>query len=120
MNKLYAKVCKCTFFQSSVEYLGHVVSAAGLSPDPAKVQPVRDSRILGSVTDVRSFLGLAGYYRQFIPQFTSIAVPLTNLTRKGHPFAWTFREGEAFQYLKDALIRASNFAISRSNQRAHL
>ena len=83
-----------------------MVSAAGLSPDPAKVQAVRDWRIPGSVTDVRSFLGLAGYYRQFIPQFARIAAPLTNLTRKDHPFAWTLREGEAFQHLKDALIRA--------------
>ena len=62
-NKLFAKVSKCAFFQSSVEYLGHVVSAAGLSPDPAKVQAVRDWRIPGSVIDVRSFLGLTGYYR---------------------------------------------------------
>ena len=66
-NKLYAKVSKCAFFQSSVEYLGHVVSPVGLSPDLAKVQAMRDWRVLGSVTDVRNFLGLIGYYQRFIP-----------------------------------------------------
>ena len=105
-EQIIYKGLQVCFFQSSVEYLGHVVSAAGLSPDPPKVQAVRDWRIPGSVTDVRSFLGLAGYYRRFIPQFARIAAPLTNLTRKDHPFAWTLREGEAFQHLKDALIRA--------------
>ena len=59
-----------------------------------------------SVTDIRSFLGLAGYYRRFIPQFAKIAAPLTNLTRKNTPFTWSLREGEAFQNLKDVLLHA--------------
>ena len=96
-HQLYAKVSKCTFFQHRVEYLGHVVSAEGLSPDPAKVQAVRDWKVPEFVTDIRSFLGLAGYYRRFIPQFAKIAAPLTNLTRKNTPFTWSLREGEAFQ-----------------------
>ena len=104
------------FFQSSVEYLGHVVSATGLSPDPAKVQSVRDWRIPGSITDVRSFLGPARYYRRFIPQFARIAAPLTNLTRKDPPFAWTLREGDAFQHLKDALIRAPIFQLANPSR----
>ena len=62
-------------FNIREEYLGHVVSAEGLSPDPAKVQAVRDWKVPESVTDVRSFLGLAGYYRRFIPQFAKIAAP---------------------------------------------
>ena len=66
-NSLYAKVSKCAFFQSSVEYLGHVVSAAGLPLDPAKVQAVRDWKVPGSITNIRTFLGLARYYRIFIP-----------------------------------------------------
>ena len=83
-----------------------MVSAVGLSPNLAKVQATQDWRIPGSVTDFCSFLGLAGYYRRFISQFARIVAPLTNLTRKDHPFAWTLREGEAFQNLKDALIKA--------------
>ena len=66
-HQLYAKVSKCTFFQHRVEYLGHIVSSEGLSPDPAKVQAVKDWKVPESVTDIRSFLGLAGYYCRFIP-----------------------------------------------------
>ena len=94
------------FFQNRVEYLGHVVSTEGLSPDPAKVQAVRDWKMPESVTDIRSFLGLAGYYRRFVPQFAKIAAPLTNLIRKNTPFTWSLREGEAFQNLKDVLLHA--------------
>ena len=71
--------------------------------DPAKVQAVQDWKIPTNVTEVRSFLGLAGYYRRFIPQFARIAAPLTNLARKNIPFTWSLREGEAFIALKDVL-----------------
>ena len=74
-HQLYAKVSKCAFFQNRVEYLGHVVSTEGLSPDPAKVQAVRDWKMPESVTDIRSFLGLAGYYRRFIPNLRRLRLP---------------------------------------------
>ena len=67
-----------------MEYLGHVVSAQRLVVDPAKAQAVQDWKIPTNVTEVRSFLGLTGYYHHFIPQFAKIAAPLTNLTRKKH------------------------------------
>ena len=105
-HQLYAKVSKCSFFQHQVDYLGHVVSSKGLLPDPAKVQAVRDWKVPESVTDIRSFLGLAGYYRRFIPNFAKIAAPLTNLTRKNTPFTWSLREGEAFEQLKEVLLHA--------------
>ena len=105
-HQLYAKVSKCSFFQHRVEYLGHIVSSEGLSPDPAKVAAVADWKVPTSVTEVRSFLGLAGYYRRFIPQFAKIAAPLTNLTRKNTPFTWSLREGEAFEQLKTVLLHA--------------
>ena len=95
-HQLYAKVSKCALFQSRVEYLGHVVSTKGLSPDPAKVQAVRDWKVPESVIEIRSFLGLVAYYHKFIPHFARIAAPLTNLTRQNHPFTWSLREGEAF------------------------
>ena len=85
-------------------------------PDPAKVQAVRDWKVPESVTDVRSFLGLAGYYRRFIPQFAKIAAPLTNLTRKNTPFTWSLREGEAFQQLKDVLLHALSVAARGSRE----
>ena len=81
-HHLYAKVSKCSFFQSSVEYLGHVVSDKGLSPDPAKVQAVSNWKVPTNVSEIRSFLGLAWYYCRFIPDFARIAASLTNLTRK--------------------------------------
>ena len=79
-HRLYAKVSKCAFFESRVEYLGHVVSADGLSPDPTKVQVVKNWKVPKSVIEIHSFLGLAGYCRRFIPQCARIAAPLTNLT----------------------------------------
>ena len=105
-HSLFAKVSKCEFFRSSVHYLGHVVSEQGLSPDPAKVQAVANWKVPMNVSEVRSFLGLAGYYRRFIKNFARIAAPLTNLTRKNHPFAWSLREGEAFNQLKTVLQNA--------------
>ena len=105
-HRLYAKVSKCEFFKQEVEYLGHVVTAAGIHPDQSKVQAVRDWKIPETVHDIRSFLGLAGYYRRFIPQFARIAAPLTELTKKTVPWRWSLREGEAFNALKDALLSA--------------
>ena len=105
-HRLYAKVSKCAFFRHEVEYLGHVVTAAGIHPDQKKVQAVRDWKIPETVHDIRSFLGLAGYYRRFIPQFARIAAPLTELTKKTVPWRWSLREGEAFNALKDALLSA--------------
>ena len=105
-HRLYAKVSKCAFFRHEVEYLGHVVTAAGIHPDESKVQAVSDWKIPESVHDIRSFLGLAGYYRRFIPQFARIAAPLTELTKKTVPWRWSLREGEAFNALKKALLSA--------------
>ena len=102
----YAKVSKYAFFQSSVDYLGHIVSVAGLTVDPAKVKAVQEWKVPTSVTEIRSVLGLAGYYRHFIPQFAKIAAPLTNLTHKTTPFTWSLREGEAFKELKEVLQHA--------------
>ena len=112
----YAKVLKCEFFRSSVHYLGHVISEQGLSPHPAKVQAVANWRVPMNVSEVRSFLGLAGYYRRFIKNFARIAAPFTNLTQKNHPFAWSLREGEAFNHLKTILQNAPGVAAGKSTE----
>ena len=83
-----------------------MATAAGSHPDQSKVQAVRDWKIPETVHDIRSFLGLAGYYRRFIPQFARIAAPLTELTKKTVPWRWSLSEGEAFNALKDALLSA--------------
>ena len=102
-NQLYVKVCKCAFFESSVEYLGHIVSAAGLAMDPTKVKAVQEWKVPTSATEIRSFLGIARYYRRFITQFAKISALLTNLLRKNTTFMWSLREGEPFKELKEVL-----------------
>ena len=81
--KLYARLHKCSFFQERVEYLGFDVSAQGVQPSPEKVRTIVEWPRPQGVKDVRSFLGLAGFYRRFIKQFSSKARPLTDLARDG-------------------------------------
>ncbi|KAL4022801.1 hypothetical protein IC575_016547 [Cucumis melo] len=87
-NKLYAKFSKCEFWLKQVSFLGHVVSKAGVSVDPAKIEAVTGWTRPSTVSEVRSFLGLAGYYRRFVENFSRIATPLTRLT-KGAPLCWS-------------------------------
>jgi hypothetical protein len=103
-HQLYANTKKCDFFQESITFLGHVVSGEGISMEPAKVKAIRDWPVLQSVEDVRSFLGLAGYYRRFVHSFSHIAAPLSNLLRNQVLFTWTDIEQKAFDALKSALI----------------
>ena len=81
-NRLYAKLDKCEFLLKEVVFLGHVISAEGIFVDPRKVEAVLRWERPTNVTEIRSFLGLAGYYRRFIKGFSTIASPLTKLTRK--------------------------------------
>ena len=85
-HQLFGKFSKCEFWRSEIHFLGHVVSEQGIQVDPGKVEAVVSWRRPRSVTDIRSFLGLAGYYRRFILGFSSLALPLTRLTRKGISF----------------------------------
>jgi len=78
-HQLYAKFSKCEFWLKKVPFLGHVLSEEGISVDPSKVQEVLDWKVPTSVHEVRSFLGLAGYYRRFIPKFSKISKPMTRL-----------------------------------------
>ena len=78
-HKLYVKFSKCEFWLSKVPFLGHILSRDGISVDPSKVQEVMDWKAPTLVHEVRSFLGLAGYYRRFILDFSKIAKPMTRL-----------------------------------------
>ncbi|KAL0549351.1 hypothetical protein IC582_013832 [Cucumis melo] len=105
-NKLYAKFSKCEFWLKQVSFLGHVVSKAGVSVDPAKIEAVTGWTRPSTVSEVRSFLGLAGYYRRFVENFSRIATPLTQLTRKGASFVWSKACEDSFQNLKQKLVTA--------------
>ncbi|XP_019096481.1 PREDICTED: uncharacterized protein LOC109130861 [Camelina sativa] len=95
-KRLFAKFSKCKFWQREIGLLGHRVSEQGMSADPEKIAAIQDWPKPTSVSEVRSFLGLAGYYRKFVKGFSSIAKPLTRLTGKGVPFIWNEEVEEAF------------------------
>ena len=103
-HQLYAKFSKCEFWLTEVRFLGHVVLASGLSVDPEKIEAVMSWP--KSVFEIRSFLGLARYYRRFIKDFSRIAAPMTRLTRKEVKFDWDYICEEAFQELKRILTSA--------------
>jgi hypothetical protein len=88
-HKLYTKFSKCEFWLNSVKLLVHNISKDGMSVDPSKVQEVMDWKPPKSVHQIRSFLGLAGYYRRFIPDFSRIAKPMTELLKKGVKLVWS-------------------------------
>ena len=99
-KKLYAKFKKCEFWLNQVVFLGHVISKAGISIDPSKVEAVVDWARPTSVSEIRSFLGLTDYYRWFVEGFFRIAAPLTQLTCKNAKFVWTKECEKSFQELK--------------------
>ena len=105
-QKLYAKFSKCEFWLREVAFLGHVVSSKGVMVDPSKVEAVSSWPRPTSVTEIRSFLGLAGYYRRFVQDFSKIASALTRLTKKGVDFVWSEECEKSFEELKERLITA--------------
>ena len=97
---------KCDIGMSSVQYLGHVFSASGMSPDPNKVKAVADWPVPTNVTEVRQFLGLASYYRRYVQNFSTIAAPLHALTQDGISFWWDQACNDAFNTLKNHLVNS--------------
>ncbi|CAA0839620.1 Uncharacterized mitochondrial protein AtMg00860, partial [Striga hermonthica] len=110
-EKLYAKFSKCEFWLQRVSFLGHVITQAGIEVDPSKVSAVQNWSTPRSPSEVRSFLGLAGYYRRFIEGFSKIALPLSQLTRKSVKFEWTDRCEASFQELNRRLTSAQVLTI---------
>ncbi|KAJ0830306.1 putative nucleotidyltransferase, Ribonuclease H [Helianthus annuus] len=99
-EQLYAKLSKCDFWLREVHFLGHVVNKDGIHVDPSKVDSIRNWPAPRTPTEIRQFLGLAGYYRRFIKDFSKIAQPLTLLTQKGVTYRWGEPQETAFQHLK--------------------
>jgi hypothetical protein len=105
-NKLYANESKCEFFKQFISFLGHVVSAAGISMEEDKVKAIKEWPTPTGVAAVRSFLGLAGYYRRFVKHFSTIASPLTDLLRTEVKFRWDESQRQSFSQLKQAVSTA--------------
>jgi hypothetical protein len=103
---LYAKFSKCEFCLDTVKFLGHTISSDGISVDPSKVQEVMDWKPPTSVHQIRSFLGLAGYFHRFIPNFSKIAKSMIELLKKGVKFSWIEKCEEAFHTLRAHLTTA--------------
>ncbi|KAJ4802068.1 polyprotein [Rhynchospora pubera] len=114
--KLYGKFSKCDFWLSKVAFLGHVISGEGLAVDPSKVQAVTEWSQPKSVSEIRSFLGLAGYYRRFVAGFSQIAKPLTELLHKRVKFVWEEKQEKSFQELKNRLVTAPVLAMPISGR----
>nr|GFA24427.1 retrotransposon protein, putative, Ty3-gypsy subclass [Tanacetum cinerariifolium] len=115
-EKLYAMFSKCEFWLDSVKFLGHVINSQGVHVDPAKVEAIKSWTAPKTLTEVRQFLGLAGYYRRFIEGFSLIAKPLTKLTQKNKTYEWGEEEEEAFQLLKDKLCSAPILALPEGSE----
>jgi len=105
-NKLYAKPSKCHFNKRELRYLGHVVGAEGIKVDPAKIEAVKNYPEPTTPGEVRSFLGLATYFRRFIQGFGVLARPLHELTRQKMPWRWDEQCQASFDGLKEALVTA--------------
>ncbi|GJS08197.1 putative nucleotidyltransferase, ribonuclease H [Tanacetum coccineum] len=103
-GEIICQFSKCEFWLSKVAFLGHIVSAEGITMDPAKVEAITKWPRPTSVTEVRSFLGLAGYYRRFVEGFSRLALPLTKLMRKGEKFVWNEEREKSFEELKQRLV----------------
>ncbi|GKB11515.1 putative reverse transcriptase domain-containing protein [Tanacetum coccineum] len=110
-ERLYAKFSKCEFWLQEVKFLRHVINGDGIHVDPSKIEAVKNWKSPRTSSGVRLFLGLVGYYRRFIEDFSKIAKPLTVLTQKSKTFDWGKEQENAFQTLKDKLCNAPVLAL---------
>ena len=110
-HQLYAKFSKCQFWLDKVAFLGHVISAEGISVDPQKIEAIVNSKPPTNVSEVHSFLGLAGYYRKFVEGFSKIATPLTNLLKNDQKFKWSDTCQHSFEELRKILTTAPALAL---------
>ena len=101
---LKLKPSKCKLFQLKVKFLGSIVSANGIEPDPDKLKAIDEWPVPKNLTELRAFVGLASYYRRHVEGFSDLAKPLSELTRKNQPFIWGPDQQQAFEILKDRLM----------------
>ena len=105
-EQLYAKLSKCEFWLREVSFLGHIISEEGIRVDPKKIEVIIEWKPPRNVMEVRSFLGLAGYYRRFFKGFLMTAAPMTRLLQKNVSFEWSEKCQASFEKLKAFLTEA--------------
>ncbi|GJT68981.1 putative reverse transcriptase domain-containing protein [Tanacetum coccineum] len=115
-EELYAKFSKCEFWIPKVQFIGHVIDIQGIHVDPAKIESIKDWASHKSLTEIRQFLGLAGYYRRFIEGFSKIAKSMTKLSQKKVKFDWGDNQEAAFQLLKEKLCSAPISALPEGSE----
>ncbi|GJT62712.1 putative reverse transcriptase domain-containing protein [Tanacetum coccineum] len=115
-EKLYAKFSKFKFWIPKVQFLSHVIDSRGIHVDPAKIESIKDWASPKISTEIRQFLGLAGYYRRFIKRFSKIAKSMTKLTKKGVKFDWGEKEENDFQLIKQKLCSAPILALPEGSE----
>jgi hypothetical protein len=103
---LKIKLKKCYFCLPNIHFLGHIVGRDGIQPDPEKIEKIKNFPVPTNLTQLRSALGLFSYYRKFIKDFSKIAKPMLTLLKKETPFNWTDKQQQAFEYLKERLIKS--------------
>ncbi|GJW73799.1 putative reverse transcriptase domain-containing protein [Tanacetum coccineum] len=115
-EELYTKFSKCEFWISKVQFLGHVIDKQGIHVDSAKIESIKDWASPKSPTEIRQFLGLVGYYRRFIEEFSKIAKPMTKLTQKKVKFEWGNKQEIVFQLLKQKLCSEPILALPEGSE----
>ena len=115
-HQLYAKFSKCEFWLEKIYFLGHIITKDGITIDPFKVEAVAKWKQTENLTEIRNFLGLTEYYRRFIQDFSRIAGPLTELTKKHGKFVWDVKCEASFQELKKCLTTASVLALPKEKE----
>ncbi|GKF27794.1 putative reverse transcriptase domain-containing protein, partial [Tanacetum coccineum] len=115
-KELYAKFFKCEFWLPKVQFLGHVIDSQGIHVDSAKIESIKDLASPKTPTEIRQFLGLAGYYQRFIEGFSKIAKSMTKLSQKGVKFDWGDKQVAAFQLIKQKLCSALILALPEGSE----
>jgi hypothetical protein len=115
-HRLYSKLSKCSFYQKKIHYLEHIISEQGIVVDPEKIEAIRGWQTPRNVSNVRYFMGLAGYYRRSIVGFSKISHPITYFPKKGTKFERTLKCEKNFNLLKELLTSAPMLKIANPNE----
>jgi hypothetical protein len=117
-HQFYIRLSKCTFGKRELEFLGHLLSGTGIKPSPSKVKVIAEWQRPKDLKELRIFLGFTNYYRKFVPNFSRIAQPLNDLTKKDVEYKWTGRYQEAFLTLRHALMSDPVLVLPRTGEDA--